>query len=63
MGYRYPPKLERNKALVKLRKKNPGKWTWRALAKEFGFKSHNTAKEIFQTFEPKFSKAVDKVRT
>jgi len=48
------PKLERNKALVKLRKKDPKKWTWRALAKEFGFKSHYTAHLIFKTFADKF---------
>jgi hypothetical protein len=48
------PKTDRNKLIVKLRNENPEKWSWRAIAKEFGFKSHNTAKEIYTTFEVKF---------
>lgn len=44
------PKFERNKAIVKLRKKDPKKWTWGKLAEEFGFKSRATAKEIYETF-------------
>lgn len=44
------PKTERNKAIVKLRKKDPKKWTWAALAKEFGFKSRSTPKEIYEIF-------------
>lgn len=53
-------KLERNKALVKLRKrylkdlaegKKPKKtWSWKALSEEFGFKSRATAKEIYDNF-------------
>lgn len=50
------PKYERNFELVKLRLKDPSKWTWRALQAKYKFKSHNTAKEIFLTFSPKFKK-------
>lgn len=44
------PKLERNKAIVKLRKKDPKKWSYSKLAKEFGLKSKATAYQIYETF-------------
>ena len=45
------PKLKRNLELVKLRDIDPDKWSWRELAQKYGFKSHNTAKQIYQTFK------------
>lgn len=45
-------KIDRNFDLVK--KRLVEQESWRGLATEYGFKSHNTAKEIFQTFLPLF---------
>jgi hypothetical protein len=50
------PKLDRNMELVKLRDKDPKEWSWRKLAAKYGFVSHNTAKQIYNTFSPKFKK-------
>lgn len=44
------PKFERNRAIVKLRKKDPKKWSYAILAKEFGLKSKATVHAIYTTF-------------
>lgn len=44
------PKIERNKAIIKLRKKDPKKWSYSALAREFGLKSKATAHEIYNVW-------------
>lgn len=48
------PKLDRNLEIVKLRNKDPKKWSIEALRKKYKFKSKATVHEILQTFTPKF---------
>lgn len=50
------PKLDRNKLLVRMRNKNPEKWSWDALRSYFKFKSRGTPKRIYDTFSPRFTK-------
>lgn len=54
------PKLERNLEIVKLRLKDPRKWTFEALRKKYKFKSRGTVHEIMGTFKPKYEALVDK---
>lgn len=46
-------KTERNKDLIKRRKKNPKKWTWGQLAEHFGI-SRATALQIYQRYHDKY---------
>lgn len=47
------PKIERNRELILKRKKDPKKWTFRALAKHYGLKS-STVHEIWEREQYKF---------
>jgi hypothetical protein len=48
-------KTERNYELMGKRDSNPKKWSWKALADHYGFKSRGTAQEIYQRAQKKLS--------